>query len=332
LTELMIALVLGAIVVLAATAMVVTSRATYRTQDEGTRVAESGRFALELVNRMVRLAGYTDFGDATQTPPAYVPSTWSSTATGAVILPGGPNLVGADNIYLSGNLLPSASATLATSPGLGDSDMLVVRYYGSGVTGAAADGNVLDCAGIAVPAAPNVDPLTNLNNRDFNVLYVKPDPSDSEPTLYCARYTYDATTGALSATSDQQALIRGVESFQVLYGELQYSAGPPPADPDLVPPLGVVYRTGIGGANPVVDWNKVISVRIGMLIRSNTGAQPDSTATTYNLFGTAYPGSGDPGTQFNTTTLSTAERTRIRRVFQTTVFVRNRLSPWPSLQ
>ena len=40
LVELMIGLVLGAIVVLAATAMLVGSRATYRTQDETTRLAD----------------------------------------------------------------------------------------------------------------------------------------------------------------------------------------------------------------------------------------------------------------------------------------------------
>jgi type IV pilus assembly protein PilW len=83
----------------------------------------------------------------------------------------------------------------------------------------------------------------------------------------------------------------------------------------------------------VVNWSNVVSVRIAMLIRSDiTGAQADSSAVTYNLFGAAYPGTSDPGTQFSTASMSVAERTRLRRVVQTTIFVRNRLSPWPALQ
>jgi len=318
LTELMIALVLGALVVLAATAMVVTSRATYRTQDENTRVAESSRFALELVDRMVRLAGYTDFGDQTTPPPNYSSDpSWSNASFLASILPNGPSLVGTDQSYRYGS----------GAPAINGSDMLTIRFYGSGTPGGPPDGNVLDCAGTPVPA-PALSSASYLSNRDFNVLYVDYD-TDGEPTLFCGRYVYNQTTGVNTGT-DQQALVRGVETFQVLYGEAIYAAG---ADPDLTAPTQIVYRNGIGGSNPVVNWSNVVSVRIAMLIRSDiTGAQADASAVTYNLFGASYPGTSDPGTQFSTASMTQAERTRIRRVVQTTIFVRNRLSPWPALQ
>ncbi len=315
LTELMIGLVLGALVVLAATAMVVTSRATYRTQDEATRMSETARFGLELMNRMVRLAGYTDFGDAFSPPPYYSRiTTWVNTDAYSLT---GPNLVGANQSTPNG------------TPVVNGSDTLVVRYFGSGTPGI-TDGNLLDCGGNATPA-PNASFDTYAQSRAYNVLYVDLD-TDGEPALKCLRQKYDAG-GNPNGLDTPQTLIRGVESFQVLYGEGIYAVGPPPADPDDALPLTIVYRTGIGGSNPVVNWGNVRSVRISMLLRSAVGAQPDSGATTYNLFGASYPNaSNDPGTQFSTSTLSVSERTRIRRVVETTVFVRNRVMPWTNLQ
>lgn len=310
LTELMVALVLGALVVLAATAMVVTSRATYRSQDESTRVAENGRFALELVNRLVRLAGYTDFG-ASNAPPAsyiYVGGT-------DPYVDGWPSIGGIDHDATNG-------------AAVNGSDSLITYYYGSGPAGGPADGNVLDCAGNAVPS-PAATANAYVNARERNVLYVQPDV-DGEPALVCQRSIYDPVGGG--RTYDQQVLIRGVESFQVLFGEAIYAVGPPPGDPDTDPPVSIVYRTGVDGVNPVVNWQNVISVRIALLLRSNIGAQPDATAQTYNLFGGSYNANGDTGTQFSTTALSASDRTRVRRVVQTTVFVRNRIATWPGLQ
>lgn len=310
LTELMIALVLGLLVVLAAASLVVTSRATYRSQDEATRVAENGRFALELVNRLVRLAGYTDFGES-NTPPA----NYTYVATGNPYLDGFPNIGGVDHE-------PGSSGNV------NGSDSLVIWYYGSGPVGGAADGNVLDCAGVAVPS-PAATSIAYTNARERNILFVQRD-TDGEPALVCQRSIYDPVGGG--RTYDQQTLIRGVESFQVLFGEAIYAVGPPPGDPDTDAPVSIVYRTGVNGANPVVNWQNVRSVRIAMLLRSNVGAQPDPTAQTFQLFGPAYAVGADAGTQFNTASLSAADRTRVRRVVQTTVFVRNRTAVWPALQ
>ena len=147
------------------------------------------------------------------------------------------------------------------------------------------------------------------------------------------------------ASTPPQVLIRGVESFQVLFGEYV----PPPAvgaacqqTLDDVAPQSIVYRTGLGGGNPVAtaiapnppctktattNWGNVRAVRIAMLLRSATGARtdPDPT-TTYQLFGANYPAGADPGVNFDMTTLSALEKTRVRRIVQTTVFVRNRES------
>ncbi len=328
LTELMIALVLGALVVLAATAMVVTSRGTYRTQDEGTRMSESARFGLELANRMVRLAGYTNFGDDVGPPAAYRDvdfAAWKIAPDSYA--PNGPEVVGTNNSKPGG------------AAGVNGSDSLTIRFYGTSLpgtttlaNGGAADGNMLDCAGFAVPEPAQNESAYTLS-RAYNLLFVDTDP-DGEPALKCTRQVYDAVGNP--SGFDTQTLIRGVESFQVLYGEA--IPGAPPADDlDSFPPASIVYRTGIGGANPVAKWDNVVSVRIAMLLRSAIGARPEPEPTTgvYRLFGDTYSTAGgatDPGVDFSVAPLSSAERTRVRRVVQTTVFLRNRVGLWPSLQ
>lgn len=330
LTELMIALVLGALVVLAATAMVVTSRGTYRSQDESTRLAESARFGLELGNRLVRLAGYTNFGDDATPPASYTPDpAWSNDSYAF----NGPNVVG------SNDSKPGGGA------GVNDSDSLTIRFFGSSpFNSPAADGNVLDCAGFAVPQAQPAAGSTATTTaavdniaRAYNVLFVDAD-TDGEPALKCQRQTYDAAgvpSGPLSP-KDTQTLIRGVEDFQVLYGEA-IPQGTPNDDLDLHPPATLVYRSGVNGPNPVTDWNHVKSVRIAMLLRSATGARidPEPADTVYNLFGAAYAAAvpGDAGATFPRpgTSLSAVERTRVRRVVETTIFIRNRTSDWQSV-
>ena len=61
-------------------------------------------------------------------------------------------------------------------------------------------------------------------------------------------------------------------------------------DLDLDEPASIVYRTGLGGPNPVTNWANVRTVRIAMLLRSAVGARPDVEPTTkvYNLFGANY--------------------------------------------
>jgi type IV pilus assembly protein PilW len=334
LVELMIALVLGALVVLAATAMVVSSRSTYRSQDESTRISESARFGVELTNRLVRLTGYTNYGNPNgatastppsgTTPPAgYTPDVlWPSTNDAFSL--DGPNLVGANSARPDGGTV------------INNSDALTIRFYGSNAVAGGADGNILDCAGVPVPE-PRPDFTTDITvatrrARAYNVLFVGND-SAGEPSLMCRRQTFDATGAPSGLPGDTQVLIRGVEDFQVIYGELLPQTAPN-NDLDLFPAVGVVWRTGIGGTNPPTDWANVRAVRIAMLLRSATGAraEPEPVANTYHLFGPDYPATNDHGADFPLSGLSAAERTRVRRVVQTTIFVRNRVAVWPNLQ
>jgi type IV pilus assembly protein PilW len=109
------------------------------------------------------------------------------------------------------------------------------------------------------------------------------------PALFRAPLDNDGTLGAA------EELIEGVESMQITYGE--------DTDGDLQADRYVV-------ADAVVDWQEVTSVRLGLLLASvdEPGAFTDDT--TYNVNGSWF----DP-----------ADDRRLRKVFSTTIALRNRV-------
>ena len=58
LVELMISITLGLLVVLAATALLVSSKAAYTGQDDSAKVRDTANYTLELINRAARQAAY----------------------------------------------------------------------------------------------------------------------------------------------------------------------------------------------------------------------------------------------------------------------------------
>jgi len=113
-------------------------------------------------------------------------------------------------------------------------------------------------------------------------------------------YTFavDNTDVELEMTdnSSTQPLIEGVENMQILYGE--DTDGDSTVD---------VYRT----ATDVTAWPQVVAVRIGLLLRTiDEIPDADLDTATYNVNGTVI----DP-----------VDDRRLRRVFTTTISLRNRM-------
>jgi type IV pilus assembly protein PilW len=153
---------------------------------------------------------------------------------------------------------------------------------------AIADGDgVADCTGAS--------PAHALGGTIRGVLYVAPDAA-GEPELRC---TY---RGAHAWSGD--ALVRGVESLQFLYGV--------DADGDGAPERFIRAADVATG-----EWDRVVAVRIALLMR---GAQalPAFAPARYALFGGAYAAAGDAGAVVDTAGLPR----RTRRVFAQTVGLR----------
>ena len=132
--------------------------------------------------------------------------------------------------------------------------------------------------------------------------YVKKSSSGTTTSLYRRIFDGDNANGL------EQELIEGVENLQVRYG---IDTTAPDAD-------GIVDKyveaKGATAADSVADWNKVVAVRMGLLIRSTIAVEPDvavGTTGVVNGVTVTYPAAGS---KYD------------RRVFTTTVAVRNRIS------
>jgi type IV pilus assembly protein PilW len=287
--EMMVSLAIGLAVVLAAARLFGLANAAYAAQTESAAVDDAGRYALELLGRAVRQAAWTDPLQLNLAAPL-------DTAPA--------RLAGLD-----------ASSLGATTPGIAvplaavanGSDVLAVRFPGAGAA-PDGDGSVVDCAGFAVAAG----------EEGWSIFYVAKNAS-GDPELRC-KYR-----GASNWSAD--AVVGGVDSFQVLYG----------LDTD-TPRDGIANRYVNAAAIQVLDaplaglppqernrqthWKRVVSVRIGLLLHGARPTRGDAANVEYQLFGATHASSaadGDAGTVVREANLPDALKKRERRLFSTTV-------------
>jgi type IV pilus assembly protein PilW len=148
----------------------------------------------------------------------------------------------------------------------------------------------------------NIEPTTAFGKLETVIFFVAndptSDPANPRPTLF--RRVMLATGDIVETT----ALVEGVENFQVLYG---VDDMPPPPDND-----GAADRYVT--ADNVGDFARVVSVQIGLLVYG------------VNATGTASDTGFDTDTHdvAGTSVVPAANSRRKRRVFNTTIQLRNR--------
>lgn len=174
-------------------------------------------------------------------------------------------------------------------PAVNGSDVLAVRFEGSG--SGDGDGAIINCAGAAVGTA----------GVGWSIFHIAKD-SSGEPELRC-KYR-----GAKNWKSD--ALVRGIEGLQLLYGVQAQDAGMP-----LRYVNASALRAQAGG------WQSVKAVKIALLARGKYPAAAGALA--HDLFGAGYDSSHDPGTRIDASRLPVASRRLLRRVYSATVYLRN---------
>lgn len=289
LIELMIGMVLGLLLVAFTGAAFITQSNTTRATDESSRLQETARVAITTLERTIRMAGFVSYGEGAQSPVGFCSATTATTDSAA----GDPPVLGPFIEARSG------------SGHLENSDRLILRFYGAGPASSAnGDGSVRDCRGLSVPGQPS--------NNTVNTFYVDRDP-DNEPALFCS-----VRVPGSAAASTTQAMIPGVESFQVLFAVTDGTTSEP---------------RRLLAAGDVTDWRRVVAVKISVMLRGDIGSRPSadvgpsSTQAYYDMFDadyTARAGSSDVGAKFTPSTLLTAaERLRLRRVFSSTIELRN---------
>ena len=320
LIELMVAMAVSLVIVLAALAALIISRNGFTNVDTSAQLRDSARFAEDTLQRLGVQAGHRDL----QFVAAGVPASTKGLAVSESVVFGFNNR--ARNATHGWSEARTAART-ATSIGYG-SDILVLRYQPTRFTTSSTetDGGMIDCSG----NAPE-DPATEYSERIASVLHVGISPSDGEPALMCTRWPDGG------GDPDTQPLISGVENFQVLYGV--DGIGPANATiPAATTADSVTDRylradqltVASSAAVTTANWQRVRSIRIGMVLRGPPNSAIDRTSKTYYPLGTARTTStaavgslfadsaNDPGTVFTPTPDG-----RLRQVVTFTIHLRN---------
>lgn len=288
--ELMIAMIIAMIILLAVSRVYVGSVSTQRAQADVTRLNESARFAIDLLTRHLRNAGFSN--------------SWQIGSTAQDLCAGtaaGPALVALND---PASINP-ATASFTGSPEISVyspatnsyNDVVRVRYYGED---AAATERLLDCHGYAIAANVLVE----------DTIFVAPNAANgNEPTLFCN------TTNSSPATATHPgavALVSGVESFQIVYGE--------DTDAD-----GIV--NAYLPSNLVGNWNNILSAKVSVIVRSPNEVSKDrTTRTPMHHFSPNYPATDntDPSAIFPSATVDVPADGRARLMISSEIALRNR--------
>ncbi len=297
--ELLVSMVLMGLVTLATVTLYSATSQSYKTIDSAQELNDSARYAFEVIGQALRIAGYQEYmrnnPDAPNLVGKIYPAVCPSSAAPCPI-------IGFNNSKVTS---PSSVSDFGATNngGINLSDTLGVTFTGSSLISdpATPDRGVVDCQGVAQPA-----PLTS-TDLGLSLFWIT--TSSGEPELACiSRGDVSAPGGAVR---NSQTIVRGVESFQVMYGI--------DGDGDSLPNRWV-------SAQDVTDWMLVRAVRVGFVLRGRPGSSQGTSAVTGG--DVLYPlGKDFIGTSTETGLAFTPPvDSRIRRAYTSTYMLRNSAS------
>ena len=299
LIEVMIALTLGLVILLAITSLFVTNKQTYRTSDDKTRLDEEGYLALNLIAFNVRMAGYgsltsalTHDDSSEAVPKPMPPPAVYTNLSGAGLAPGVVDTGTAPNVIFgcANGFADSSSAVAACAPGT-TSDAFLVRYVIDARNANLTAGGVpTDCLGAGVVATAAATPFFIVENRFFSQI----SPTTGVPELYCQGN--GNTLAGANFANPAQPITENVEQIKVTYG---VSAGGQS-----------VARSMTADGMTSADWRNVISAKICLVVRSANN-NITTKAQTYRDCSNA---------------VVVAPDRRLRGVFSSTITLRNRIT------
>ncbi len=290
LIELMIAMLIGVFLMSGVIQIFLSAKQAYRLQENLSRLQENGRLAINLIAKDIRMAGYSPYECLPRPTPIILPPAFDK-VNNTNNLCGTGTLENANNWCASTNRACVASATYNTT---NNTRTDVIR----------------SCQWLTTPAPCYTTP------SEISYFIRVDDSNSNIPALW--RYN-----GASS-----QERVEGVERMQVLYG----------VDTDTVPDYVPNYYADAGtvavnaAATPLVnDWTKIVSVRVTLLLVTMDNNLTDTPQPyTYNGTTTTPPDvCSSNGVVVSALPCSSpniqVKDLRIRRVFSSTIAVRNRL-------
>ena len=304
LIELMIAMLIGVFLMTGVIQIFISAKQAYRLQENLSRLQENGRFAMDMITKDIRMAGYVAYACLPVTTPpsafAAADTTWCSNSTG------NKNCIGSTTVT-NGNTVN----TIRTD---------VIRSYQWSNLVVANPPTAASCPPTAPPA---VLPATTTNQSEISY-FIRGDDSNSKmPALF----RFDSISGS------SQERVEGIERMQILYG----------IDTDATPDYVPNYYANADTVNTAAVWNKIVSIRVTLLVVTPDNGLTDApqpyvfNGTTYGttnpipkicssngvVVDAALAGSSTAPTCTSPNKL--IDDLRIRRVFSSTIAVRNRL-------
>jgi type IV pilus assembly protein PilW len=288
LIELMVALLIGAVLIFGATTVYLNSRKSYGVSEAVSRLQETGRYAMSVIETDVRMANYwglmkgasTIGGQAAQTAVA------APVAASAALITCGTNFAADLNTNLQGdNDTYQLSATRTagcdaltdlnspaawvTTP-VATADTLTVRRA-SVFPGTVGAGTLQVCTSrvagrlVSDSTACTGGPQGQVNNLVVNAYYIDRNSTQQQGLPSLRRKTL-TSIGGVPQFRDQE-IIAGVEDMQVQFG---------------IDPTGVTgVATRYVDPNGVPAGAQVVAVRIWLLVRADVGETGFTDARVY---------------------------------------------------
>lgn len=300
LIELMVAMVIGLLIAIVASVALLTARQGFTAVDTTAQLRDNSRFIQDLVSRLAVQAGYKNV--------IYAATPVAAKTSGVTEIPA-PNVFGLNNASRADTDDWNAGTTrTSTDPAYG-SDILVLRYQTSTASAesTSSDGTMIDCSGAAPITVP-----ANRDDRLVSILHIGTG-AEGEPSLMCSR----SESGGPPYTTE--TVVRGVENLQILYGvdgigpgntTVPIAASSADSVPDRYLRANQLTVSGNEAATHA-NWERVRSIRIGIVLRGPVGSAIDKTTQTFYPLGLAKgsasgtagsllaSSSNDPGTIFN---------------------------------
>lgn len=340
LVELMVAMVIGLVLMSGIVQIFIGSKVSYLTQEEMGRVQENARYALEILTKDIRMAGYmgcfgqTDVNDIVK--PAFKPvggtaffddpvlaydaqsNSGTATTDWSPNLPayfaGGQSIAGSDVIVvqrsapfsptLTGNMeVTNANVQLNSNPGneIQAGDVLFISDCVNTDIFMATNVSSGGTVTIAHSSAKNTSNfLSHAYGKDARLMKMIMNGYYVGTNADGNRALYRTRLG-LNGAMNTEELVEGVETLQIAYGEDLTGNGLP---------------NRYVKANDITDADDIVSVRVGVLMYTLNEVAAQNESRSFNVAGTDVDDTGTVPTHGGDRSL--------RQAYSTTIKLRNR--------
>lgn len=318
LIELMVSLTIGLVIVVAAMSAYLGASGASKMAEAQGRMNEDAQAALSILSQQLRMAGNNPIqagrAGGYLRNPVYSPYTATYTTTPGTVTLAGFSIRGCDGRFNNINTASTTLDTLDTSACAGMTstlaDSIAINYEADQYNTIRTSGGLpTDCLGNTLGAIDATFTSGTATTATYavadNRFYIGTSTAIVSPSLYC-----QGNGGASTA----QPLVENIEDMQFMYGTISTATTSTTATvAGYLTANEVVTEANLAALpSDAARWDKVRTVRICIVVRSESAVVSDASSAKY--LNCATP-----------PVLTDAPDLRLRRAYSTTVVLRNRL-------